>query len=139
MVNFKWLFTFLLFFSLNDTNENNFTENILKINQKNLLRQNSIFENNQRRKLEEYKPIRIFIETGQFEYDIDSEDMESYKIYILDSIKKAENTITQLFNVQRLVNGVNLSDINDTQYKSFGFSTSFKNNKLFIHLINLVN
>ena len=75
-------------------------------------------KNQSKRNLEEYEPIRIFIDTIQLETEIKSEHLNYIITYMKKGINNACEIISKIIKVKRLANGVDLSDIDEYYYEN---------------------
>ena len=136
-LKFQWLFIILISFiraknSKKKNNTKNFFNYPINTNKYNSINENISFINQPKRKLEDFEPIRIFVDTNQYELEIIFDKMKDYKQYLIDGINMATKTLSTLIKVKRLSNGVDISDINNEMYESFGFLEAYKNESLFI-------
>ena len=137
-VFFYLLFLFIHFVQNNKIDRYNILKNISKdinktYNIDNIKNENSIPNKKRKRNLNtEYTPIKILVDTSQLELDLKI----LRKTYILSNFKEAINRaleiLSDLISVEKSEQGINISDITDTEYESdFGYLADYKNTTLF--------
>ena len=117
-------------------NKNNITKNIFNYTNEtykiNFQKEKIINKNQSKRNLEEYEPIRIFIDTKYIEAQIKSENMKYIIPYMKEGINRAIEIISNIIKVKRLENGVDISDIDENYYENvLDLSYESRNQSLF--------
>ena len=134
-------FSLIIFFTFSFVQNNQLCEDKLNknnisysINQKDNGNKIITFNNQSKRNLEDeeeevFKPIRIFVETSQIEISMQMQKIFDNIIYLKNSIERATDIISKLFQVKRLKHGVN-TVVTEQEYEDFNILEMYVNQSL---------